>query len=186
MLKTISEKIILKNKFHTICNNVIETESGKLGEHIIFGQHGNNETDGVSVLALNDKGQVYIFREFRYGINGYIWTIATGGCEKGLTIEENAAKELAEETGLKSEELQSIAIKTKNDPAIKNVNVNYYIAKNCIPIEGEIKSDDTESFMDGQWVEIDDLVEKILSGELEFSLYSLPVIFYYYQKTKGL
>ena len=56
--------------------------------------------EGSSVLPLDDKGQVYLVREFKYGIGEYSLEVISGGFNKDETPLAAAQRELAEETGL--------------------------------------------------------------------------------------
>ena len=180
-MKTIKEYLIFKNKYAEIYNNEIIDFEGKKGTHIIYGKVGENEQDGVSILPVNDKGDVLIFREYRYGIQDYIYSIPTGSVEKDLTVFENAKKELLEESGLVSENWESLDLDIKSDPVVKNVNLHYFIARDCRRCKNnDVEKDTTESFKGYEWLDVNHLVHQINSGEKQFNLISLPIIYYYY------
>jgi len=126
-METVRENLILKNRFVELYNNTVRLENGNLSEHFIMGKI-KKESSGVCVLPLNDKGEVFIFDEYRYGIQDYITNIPTGAVEKHLSVEENAKKELLEEAGLISNNLECLDFNTKNEPSIKNNKVYYFIA----------------------------------------------------------
>ncbi len=53
----------------------------------------------ASILPYED-GHVYLIKQYRYPLNGYIWEIPAGTLEEGESPEECARRELEEETGL--------------------------------------------------------------------------------------
>jgi ADP-ribose pyrophosphatase len=59
---------------------------------------------GVSVLPLDDDGQVYLVREFKYGIGSETLEVVSGGMESGEKPEHAGLRELAEECRLVASE----------------------------------------------------------------------------------
>lgn len=57
------------------------------------------KTAGVAIAGFKDD-KVLLIREFRMGVNGYVWAFPAGLMEEGETPEQTAARELKEETGL--------------------------------------------------------------------------------------
>ncbi len=65
---------------------------------------------GVSVLALDDEGFVYLVRMFRYAVGRESVEAVTGGVEEGETEEEAARRELREEVGIEAEEFLDLGL----------------------------------------------------------------------------
>ena len=63
--------------------------------------------NGISIVAFMD-GKMLLLREFRMGVNRFVYNLCAGMLEKGETIEECIARELYEETGLKLERIIKI------------------------------------------------------------------------------
>ncbi len=57
------------------------------------------KANGVSIVAICE-GKMLLLKEFRLGVNRYIYNLCAGMIEKGETIEECIKRELYEETGL--------------------------------------------------------------------------------------
>jgi len=62
---------------------------------------------GISIVALY-QGKMLLLREFRMGVNAYVYNLCAGMTEKGETIEETLHRELLEETGLQVTEIVTI------------------------------------------------------------------------------
>lgn len=58
----------------------------------------------VSVLPIDEDGNVYLIREFRYALGRYDTLVVMGGMEDGETFEAGARRELEEELGIRAEE----------------------------------------------------------------------------------
>lgn len=59
---------------------------------------------GSSILALTDDSQVYLAREYKYGLQNYSIETVSGGLEVGETPLETAQRELREEFGMEARE----------------------------------------------------------------------------------
>lgn len=65
------------------------------------------EPSGVSIIATCN-GKMLLLREFRMGVNRFIYNLCAGMIEEGETIEECIARELYEETGLAVQKVRKI------------------------------------------------------------------------------
>lgn len=63
--------------------------------------------NGVTVLAMDKTGFVYLTREFHYAIGKNIFELVSGGIEKNETPLDSAKRELAEELGIKAKNWKS-------------------------------------------------------------------------------
>ncbi len=61
----------------------------------------------VSILPVED-GYLYLIKQYRYPLDGYIWEIPAGTLEEGESPEECARRELEEETGLRAGRLEKM------------------------------------------------------------------------------
>ena len=66
-----------------------------------------NKVSGVSIVAYGGD-RMLLLREFRMGVNRYIYKLCAGMIEEGESIEECIARELYEETGLCVHKIRTI------------------------------------------------------------------------------
>ncbi|MCD8036331.1 MAG: NUDIX hydrolase [Clostridiales bacterium] len=57
------------------------------------------KTAGVAIAGFKD-GRILLIREFRMGVNDYVWAFPAGLIDEGETPSQAAARELKEETGM--------------------------------------------------------------------------------------
>ena len=65
------------------------------------------KTAGVAIAGFKDD-RILLIREFRMGVNGYVWAFPAGLIEDGETAVEAAARELREETGLRITDVRDV------------------------------------------------------------------------------
>jgi len=70
------------------------------------GQLGNR-VSGLSIVAYC-KDRILLLREFRMGVNRFIYNLCAGMLEEGETLEECIQRELYEETGLYVRRIRNI------------------------------------------------------------------------------
>jgi ADP-ribose pyrophosphatase len=63
---------------------------------------------GAAVLPILDDGRVVLLRQFRPAAGGVIWEIPAGRMESGETPADCVIRELAEEAGYQSQQLESL------------------------------------------------------------------------------
>ena len=90
-----------------------------------------------------------------------------------------AARELEEETGFRSENLEWL-ITIRTAVAFCNERVEVYVAKNLIPSEQNLDEDES---IDVEAYTLEELKEKIFSGEIEDSK-TIAALMSYAVKTK--
>lgn len=87
-----------------------------LTEHQVVNPAGNDGIYGVvhfksyavGVLPLDEEDNTWLVGQYRYALHQYSWEIPEGGCPFEEALEDAAARELEEETGLKAERYTSI------------------------------------------------------------------------------
>lgn len=124
----ISEKIVVQNPYLKVLEKNFVDENGKTSSFLITG-HNQEETEATFILPLTKNNTILYLKEFRYWpeeivINFPVWML-----ENGFSHHENAKKELLEETGYFSDEIEFLG-----ETIIENYfegKISYFIAKNC-------------------------------------------------------
>ena len=84
--------------------------------------------DWVNVIGIDDKNNVLLIRQFRYGTDSIELEIPGGILEPGELPKEGAIRELKEETGYDVKEIEQIGFVNAN-PAIMNNKCYTFLAK---------------------------------------------------------
>lgn len=94
--KKVRDEVVLDNGFRKIIARDYEVTQWKIYEYFVSSQSKWNEA--VIVFPLTKNNEVVYIKEFRVWIEDYIYSFPMGIKEPDLSLEENAKKELKEET----------------------------------------------------------------------------------------
>jgi ADP-ribose pyrophosphatase len=86
--------------------------------------------DWVSVAAVTSDGRLVLVRQYRHGIDDLTLETAGGIVDEGETAQLSARRELREETGYGSRELESLGWVHPN-PAMQNNRCHLFLARNA-------------------------------------------------------
>ena len=95
--KQLSSEEQFAGRVITVTLDTVELENGKTSTREVVHHHG-----GAGVAALNDQGEVYLVRQYRYALARELIEIPAGKLEAGEDPFEAAQRELGEEAGLQA------------------------------------------------------------------------------------
>ncbi len=112
MSEKINGQFIIKNSVQKYKNPWIEVIEDQVirpdGKPGIFGIV--KMASGVSVLPIDDKGYVYLTKEFHYALGEEDIEAVSGGSNNGESLLETAKRELKEELGIEADEWIDLGI----------------------------------------------------------------------------
>lgn len=156
--KTLSSKIILKNKYMQIREDEVLRPDGKQTTYYY------RDKEPFSIIIPVEGDEVYLVQQFRYAVKSLSWEFPMGYVE-GKNPYDTAVIELKEETGLKAKNLTEIG-KFWVGVGGSNQYGYVYVAQNLI--QGEAEPEDGEFFELKKFKisEVDDMINKgeILDG----------------------
>lgn len=117
-------------------------------------------SDTVHLLALNEKGELLVLREYRPFYKTYIWMLPSGHVDKETDHHMAADRELREETGFRAKDLKHLW--TANATEKLNATNYFYLAKNLV--HDPLPQDDDE-FMEVHALLPEEAYERIAGSE---------------------
>lgn len=102
MWKTISSKVILNHPRLKVLEDKVELHNGHKTDYVRIDARGCAAT----VIAVNDSGQILIQKEYSYPPNEVLYQFPGGHVPENEDTQVGANRELQEEAGLKSNNLQ--------------------------------------------------------------------------------
>lgn len=149
--------IVAQDAWVVVLRDLVRFPNGRYGGYIrILNRKSQLECSGKDVVILiKHKDTLLLIKHFRHDDRNWHWECPRGFGESGLTPEENAFKEVQEETGLKVVDI--IQLNKDND------RVTYFLA-NCI---GSVnKADKTESISEYRFVSALEFKQMIINGSV--------------------
>ena len=117
----------------------------------------------AAVLPVSG-GKILLLRHFRHSLRKWVWEIPRGFGEPSLTAEENAEKELEEETGIKDIKLEYLG-RICPDSGMSSAQVSVFWVE--FPAEYRLrKQDEKESISEYRLVSRAELRKMVESGEM--------------------
>ena len=119
----------------------------------------------AAVIPVTKEGKILMVRQYRNALDRYTLEIPAGALDtQGEPGKECAARELEEETGFRSEDLEWL-ITLRTAVAFCNERVEVYVAKNLIPSKQNLDEDESIDVEATQWRS----KRENFSGEIEDS-----------------
>lgn len=141
-------------------------------DHMKFSNGNTEEWDYIhhkgaaAVVPVTDEGKIIMVRQYRNALDRFTLEIPAGALdhadEPGITC---AFRELEEETGYRTEHLEWL-VTLRTTVAFCDEKIEIYVAENLIPSKQHL---DPNEFVNVEEYTLDELKEKIFSGEIEDS-----------------
>lgn len=97
--KLLKSKPILENKWLSVYSNDYELPDGKVGKNYYHLSRPNY----VLIIAIDDSNRIVVQKNYRRGVNDFVYELPAGWIEKDESPIEAAERELKEEAGYSGE-----------------------------------------------------------------------------------
>lgn len=151
-----SREILFEGRVFTAARLEVETESGKASREVVF-HHG-----GSCVVAINDKNEIALVRQFRIAVKQFMLELPAGKLEAGEDPLDCARRELIEEAGWKASKLQEIAL-IYPTPGYSSEPIHIYMASDIKQTEQQL---DEGEELEVMFMPFEEAYEKVMAGEI--------------------
>lgn len=118
---------------------------------------------GAAVVPVTKEGKILMVRQYRNALDRYTLELPAGALDSSKESgAECVARELEEETGYRSENIEWL-VTTHSWVAFTNEKVEIYVAKDLIPSKQKF---DEEEYIELEEYTLEELKEKIFKGEI--------------------
>ena len=155
--KKLSEETLFKNNWWTYKRDIFELPSGRTGEYNYVSIGGS-----AMVVPIMNDGKILLVNQYRYLNNKESLEFPCGSVKVGMSHDETAWHELAEETGYSSTRML-LAGEFNPYNGVTNEICKVYIARQLQHVDGT--PDETEEF-ELLALTSDEIDERIRSGEI--------------------
>ncbi|MBR4869141.1 MAG: NUDIX hydrolase [Clostridia bacterium] len=153
----ISRREIHRGRILNLYEDTVRLSDGSTALREMIEHYG-----GSCVAALNEKGELLMVRQYRYGAGKELWELPAGKLEKGEDPVVCAARELAEETGYKATALHFLGC-LHPVPAYCQEVIYMYYATELIPDRQHL---DEGEFLEVATIPFEKAVQMVLNGEI--------------------
>jgi 8-oxo-dGTP pyrophosphatase MutT (NUDIX family) len=115
----------------------------------------------AAVVAVDAANRVCFVRQYRHGVDDFLWEIPAGKLDAGELPEICAVRELKEETGVSANRWTSLGIYIPA-PAIFTEVIHLYLARD---LDLGVASPDVDEELELEWLPLDDAIGHVLQGD---------------------
>ncbi len=155
--KRLERRLVYKGSIIDYYRDTIAVPNGNIVEWDFIGHNG-----AAAVVPVTDDGKLLLVRQYRNALDRYTLEIPAGGLNQGEPTKQAAARELEEETGYKSDDLE-LLISVNTTVAFCNEKIDIYVARNLKTSKQHL---DEDEYIDVRAMAMDELERMIYAGEI--------------------
>ena len=160
-LERLNRELVYRGAIIDLYKDTIKTPDGKI-EYYDFIKHQG----AAAVIPVRDDGKILMVKQYRNALDRFTIEIPAGGLQHAdEPTKDAAARELEEETGYASEDLE-LLFTIRTTIAFCNEKIDIYVAKNLRKTHQHL---DEGEYVDVLEYTIEELVEMVLNGTIEDS-----------------
>ena len=157
--RRIKRELVAKGAIIDYYQDTMQIPNGNIAKWDLIDHKG-----AAAVVPVTADGKILMVRQYRNALDRYTLEIPAGALDEvGEPGIECASRELEEETGYRSENLEWL-ITLRTTVAFCNERIEVYVAHDLIPSKQHL---DEDEFIELGAYTIEELKEKIFSGEIE-------------------
>lgn len=157
--KRLDRELIFKGSIIDYYKDTIQVPNGNVVKWDFIQHNG-----AAAIVPVMDDGKILMVRQYRNALDRYALEIPAGGLK---SIEEPtktaAARELEEETGYRSEQVEWL-MSLRTSLAYSNEKIEIYTAHNLIPSKQNL---DEDEFINLEAYTVEELIDMIFAGTLQ-------------------
>lgn len=157
--KFISRKELLDHPRLKIVEDVVEMADGVRSTYV---RRAPSADKSIAVIALNDKGELYVGREYSYPPDEVMYQLPGGAVKREEELEVAANRELSEEAGYVAKNVEIIGSYYVDN---RRSDVRQHVAV-CTDLSERSLPQDAEEFIEGEWMNFARVHELVVAGEI--------------------
>lgn len=159
--KRLSRDLVQKGAIIDYYQDTIQVPNGNIVKWDFIKHNG-----AAAVVPVDERGRLVMVRQYRNALDRYTLEIPAGGLNGAdEPTYDAAARELTEETGYKADKLE-LLLTIRTTVAFCNEKIDIYVATGLTPGKQHL---DEDEYVDVKAYDVEELIQKILTGEIEDS-----------------
>ncbi|HBA70551.1 MAG TPA: NUDIX hydrolase [Lachnospiraceae bacterium] len=157
--KRLDRELVYHGAIVDFYKDTVRVPNGNIVEWDFIGHKG-----AAAVIPVREDGKLLMVRQYRNALDRYTLEIPAGGLNGAdEPTKDAAARELEEETGYRSEDLEWL-ITIRTTVAFCNEKIDIYVARNLIKTHQHL---DEDEFIHVEAYSVEELSRMILEGKIE-------------------
>lgn len=157
--KRLGRRLVAKGSIIDYYRDTVQVPNGNVVEWDFIGHNG-----AAAVVPVLEDGRILMVRQYRNALDRYTLEIPAGGLEsRDEPTKDAAARELEEETGYKSSQLEFL-ISLRTTVAFCNEKIVIYVAKQLQESKQHL---DEDEFINVEAYTLNELQTMIFQGKIE-------------------
>lgn len=126
----------------------------------------------AAIVAVDAQRRVCLVRQYRHGIEDFLWEIPAGKLDRGEPPQTAAVRELAEEAGVTAAHWESLG-EFLPAPGLITERVHLFMALRLTKGEAAPESDEE---LELQWLPLEEAMRRVVDGRLDDGKTALALI----------
>lgn len=157
--KRLDRELVYHGAIVDFYKDTVQVPNGNIVKWDFIGHKG-----AAAVIPIREDGKLLMVRQYRNALDRYTLEIPAGGLNgaEEPTLDA-AARELEEETGYRSEELE-LLLTIRTTVAFCNEKIDIYVARNLLKSKQNL---DEDEFINVEAYSVEELCDMIYAGKIE-------------------
>lgn len=135
--KRIKRELVCKGSIINMYKDYIQVPGGHIAQWDFIGHGG-----AAAVIPITDEGKILLVKQWRNALDRFTYEIPAGGLENPQELMiDCASRELEEETGYKSDNLEFL-ISIRTTVAFCNEQIDIFVAKDLVKTKQNLDPDE--------------------------------------------
>ena len=167
----LERNLVYEGSIINMYKDTIKVSNGNIVEWDFIGHKG-----AAAAIPVTNDGKIILVKQWRNALDRFTYEIPAGGLEgQDEPMIEAAKRELEEETGYKSDDLEFL-ISLRTTVAFCNERIDVFVAKNLVKTKQNLDRDEEIEIKE---FDKDELFSLIRSGEMQDSKTVSAILAYY-------
>jgi 8-oxo-dGTP pyrophosphatase MutT (NUDIX family) len=150
---------VYDNPWISVTHEQVITPAGTAGIYGVV----HFKSRALGIIPIDDEGNTWLVRQFRYTLNQHLWEIPMGGGRLDDDPLQAAQRELAEETGLRASEWQEI-MRVFVSKSVTDEEGIVYVARGLS--HGENRLESSEADLEVLRLPLSEAIQWVLDGKI--------------------
>jgi len=155
--KQIASRALQQGRVVTFCSDRLRFANGQEYDVDMIRHPGAS-----AIVALDAQRRVCLVRQYRHGVEDFLWEIPAGKLDKGEPPQTAAIRELAEEAGVTAGHWESLG-EFLPAPGLITERVHLFLAMRLTKGDASPESDEE---LELQWLPLEEAMRMVIDGRL--------------------